>query len=704
MIKQAREVDVYSILSTQPILRKQPKARKPLSTAFDIIDIVTAFDIETTTLSLPYVGKDINSAVAFMYIWQFQIADITVIGHSWEEALKFFQEIKKACQKIQREQRLDGLPLVICFVHNLSFEHTFLSGVYYFNDDECFFRDARKPLYCRMYDCLEFRCSYIQSGMSLAHFTREMGVEEKLSGEKFDYTKIRYPWTELTDYEIEYCVRDVRSLVECMKVRLQKNGDTLQTIPLTNTGYVRRECKEALQPYYLDIKEMLPNLKQFQLLRKAFRGGNTHCYRKYTTKLLDNVYSYDMSSCYPAQQLTQKFPMRKFKSLDDDLREERILKFIGLGYAVVATYYFVGLRLKTKTTIPYLSFSRTKADQVTLDNGRILEAKYCECTLTEIDLEIVIKQYTWDSMKILTAMTAKKDYLPHGYRRLIIKYYENKTKLKGINDPDTLFRYAHNKSMLNAIFGMSCYNVLSEDVLYNGGDFKKIDFTDDEAEKKLMKAKYPYQWGLYTTAYARKMLQEAIDIAGEQMVYCDTDSIKTKGPVKLDALNYKRKRIAEEFGAYADDSKGVRHYMGVFEFEQKYQKFCSCGAKRYAYYNNECKYAETCPNGKVCGLHLTVSGLTTEINEETGFPKASEELGCIENFTENFVWEHSGGTMAIYNDKDDIQFIEPQSGFPIHITKNVAIVPRTYRMTFAKDYKDLILNMKLYGEYKEERK
>lgn len=703
MIKNSNEVDLYSILSACPILRKKPKARKPLATSYDIIDIITAFDIETTTMSLPYIGKDMNSAVSFMYIWQFQIADYTVIGHSWEEALSFFKEIRKACLKIQRENGLESIPLVVCFVHNLSFEHTFLSGVYYFTDEECFFRDARRPLYCRMYDCIEFRCSYMQSNMSLSHFTKEMGVEEKLSGAKYDYNKIRYPWTELTDYEIEYCVRDVRSLVACMKVRMERNGDTLQTIPLTNTGYVRRECRDALKPYYLDIKEMLPNLKQFTLLRDAFRGGNCHCSRKYTTKLLDNVYSYDMSSCYPAQQLTQKFPMGKFKSLDDDLREERILKFIGLGYAVVATYYFTGLKLKTRTTIPYLSFSRTRSHNVILDNGRILEADICECTLTEIDLEIVIKQYTWKSMQIISAMTAKKDYLPLEYRKLIIKYYENKTKLKGFDDMDSLYMYAHNKGMLNSIFGMSCYNALSEDILYDSGNFRKVKYKDEEAEKKLSRAKYPYQWGVYTCALGRKMLQEAIDIAGDRMVYCDTDSIKTLGPVNLDALNEKRKRVAEEFGAYADDRKGTRHYMGVFELDGIYDRFISCGAKRYAYYTNHCKYAKTCEHGKVCGLHLTVSGLTKEINEETGFPKASEELGCIENFEENFVWKNSGGTMSVYNDNDDINLIEPKTGFQIHITKNVAIVPRTYRMTFAKDYEDLILNMKLYGEYKEER-
>jgi hypothetical protein len=128
-----------------------------------------------------------------------------------------------------------------------------------------------------------------------------------LSGQKFDYDKVRFPWTELSDYELEYIVTDVESLVQAMKYRVQRGGDSLVTVPLTSTGYVRRDCKEALKDHYLDLREMKPHEQEYRLLRKAFRGGNTHAYRYYVGQIIDDVYSYDISSSYPTQQLTHPF-------------------------------------------------------------------------------------------------------------------------------------------------------------------------------------------------------------------------------------------------------------------------------------------------------------------------------------------------------------------------------------------------------------
>ena len=82
--------------------------------------------------------------------------------------------MKKAC-------KLGLLPMVIIWIHNAAFEFSFISGLYPFRDDEVFFRDIRKPIYFRMYDAFEFRCSYIQTNLSLAALTKQTGVKMKLS-------------------------------------------------------------------------------------------------------------------------------------------------------------------------------------------------------------------------------------------------------------------------------------------------------------------------------------------------------------------------------------------------------------------------------------------------------------------------------------------------------------------------------------------
>ena len=690
MFASVQDVNFYAELTKYGYIEHKKRARKPSPASRDILNILCAFDIETTTLELPIVDDRTQNAHAFMYIWQFQLNNITIVGRTWEEAEQLFISLSDACKRYRKEKRLEDLPIIIIWVHNLAYEFQFLSGIYAFQNDECFFRDIRKPIYCKMFNCLEFRCSYIQTNMSLSHLTKQLGVKAKLSGQKYDYSKVRFPWTPLTDYELEYCATDVQSLVECMRIKMENDGDNLQTIPLTSTGYVRRDCKQALKPLYLDIKELLPNEKQYRLLRKAFRGGNTHANRKYSGKILDNVFSYDMSSCYPAQQLTKKFPMSPFRWIDDRLTFDRIKRFIDLGYAVVGLYQFKGLRLKKIVSIPYISLARTEAYGFQLDNGRVLEAEYIEMALTEIDLKIVLKQYTFDEIQVQTAMVAQKHYLPQEYRDVIIRYYENKTKLKGVTDPEQIYLYQKSKEKLNGIYGMSAQDPIHAEILYNGGDYARSDYTTGDADKVLSKAKFPYQWGVYTTAYARAALQEAIDVAGPAMVYCDTDSVKTLGRVDLSYINRKRQASAEASKAFADDPKGNRHYMGVFELDGVYDRFITCGAKRYAY--------ET--DGH---MSITVSGVSKAVNEATGVSFAVEELGKLENFHEGFIWRKSAGTMSVYNDDDLFDYTDPETGKKVQIIKNVAIIPTTYEMTYAKDYRRLLQEIDLYGEYKSKR-
>lgn len=711
MFASWEEFDFYTAFQSGGFLKPLPKRKPDRAGGRYLVNVVSAFDIETSRIDLPIENGYKQNSHSFMYIWQFQIEDTTIIGRTWEDFFAMCTRIRDALKKYQEYIKAPTMPVMICWVHNLAYEWQFLQGIYTFENEDVFFRDQRKPIWCRMYDCIEMRCSYMQTNMSLAHLTKQMGVEEKLSGDIFDYSKMRYPWTELNDYEKEYCVRDVRSLVRAMKLRMEKDGDTLQTLPLTSTGYVRRDCKEAIKPLYYDIRDMKPDYAQYRLLRDAFRGGNTHANRKYVGKILDNVASYDMTSCYPAQQLTKKFPMKRFKWLDNKLDLERVMKFIGLGYAVVGRYRFEGLEIKKNVPIPYLSLARThsydfinvpknKRDRKELknggiDNGRILYAGICECALTEIDLEIVIKQYNFDKIYVLSAMVAQKDYLPEPYRKVIQKYYDLKTTLKGTRDPEEAYLYAKSKEKLNSVYGMSCQDPLHAKILYDDGDYTVQDLnkigTPEELKKALSGAAFPYQWGVYVTSYARQALQEAIDVIGfDRMVYCDTDSVKMIGTVNLSGINKRREQLAKRQGAAAVDRKGISHYMGVFEYEGTYDQFITQGAKRYAYVID----------GQ---MGVTVSGVSKEINPETGIPIAVEELKDLKNFKDGMIWHESAGSLSVYNDDDNFYYpVDAERG--VMITPNIAILPNTYQMGFSKDYTALLQDVELYGEYVDRRK
>lgn len=702
MVVEVGNINWTEYLSSFGLVEETKKKRRAAS-KHRTVNAYCAFDIETSTI---WLNKDhsLYDVHSFMYVWQFQIEDYTVKGRTWDEFFTFLEMLKKSLIDIATINHLGNTPYLIIWVHNLAYEWQFLSGLYPFTNEECFFRDTRKPIYCRMFDCFEYRCSYIQTNLSLAALCKQTGVKQKLSGQKFNYDKIRFPWTELTDFEKEYTTTDVESLVKAMKYRVSRGGDNLVTVPLTSTGYVRRECKAALKDYYLDMRELKPGEREYRLLRKAFRGGNTHANRYYVNKIEEDVYSYDISSSYPTQQLTKRFPIRPFKWLDFAGRSaayklKRVMSFIGLGYAVVGTYQFKNMRLHNpREPIPYISLSRCQAmgsDDIDLkiDNGRVMTAAYMEISLTEIDLEIVLSQYDYDSIDIIEAMVAQKDYLPESYRAVIQEYYNKKTALKGDNTEDGLYMYVKSKNMLNAVYGMSATDPVHQDVKYENGDWQVSsyeDFTQEELLKLLKNAAFPYQWGVYTTAYARKQLQDAIALCGDKIIYCDTDSVKTKGDINITRLNDKLKKAAITNKAYADDMNGNRHYIGLFEFDGHYDRFITQGAKRYAYESA----------GK---LGITVAGVSKKINEETGIPFAVEELKRLERFKVGMTWRKAGGSISVYNDADNITYTDPETGNSLLITKNVAIVPSTYVMQYSRAYSLLLNEIQLYEQYQKER-
>lgn len=696
MTNDFRGIDWLSFFRGYGLVPRAKRQRRNKK-GHDLVNVFAAFDIETSTVRLSGENTD---AHAFMYIWQMQIEQYLFKGRTWEEWFDLLALMHVALVQLGEELKTPKNPMLVCWIHNAAFEFSFISGLYPFKDEDCFFRDARKPIYFRMFDAFEFRCSYIQTNLSLAALTKQTGVPLKLSGQKFDYDKIRFPWTELTEFEENYTTTDVSSLVQAMKYRVHMGGDTLLTVPLTSTGYVRRECKASLKDRYLEINSLKPwkgenGVRIYRLLRACFRGGNTHANRFHVGTICNDVYSYDIASSYPTQQLTKKFPMKPFKWLDGDMSIERIMMFMGLGYAVVGQYRFTNIRLKKKNEpIPYISLARCDALNFDIDNGRILKADYLEISLTEIDFEIVYDTYTFDKMEVVQCMVAQKDYLPEEYRAVIQDYFNKKTKLKGDDSEEGKYMYMKSKNMLNSVYGMSATDPIHQEIKYNGGDYLRSGYetmTPEEIEKALKSASFPYQWGVYTTAYARKQLQDAIKLCGDRIIYCDTDSVKTLGDVPIHQLNDALRKRAETVGAFADDMNGKRHYIGVFESDGHYQKFITQGAKRYAYIDD---------NGK---MGVTVAGVSKQINEDTGITFAVEELKSLDRFKPGMKWEKAGGTQAVYNDADDSIYQDPETGKEVHITKNVAIIPTTYVMTHSRDYALLLREIQLYKDFRRER-
>ena len=658
------------------------------------IGITTAFDIETTLLD------DIEQAV--MYIWQWQFGeDVTVIGRTWDEFLDLQKRIK-AC--------LPSEKWLVVFVHNLSHEFQYLKGVYNFLPSDVFAVASRKVVKCDMWGCFEFRCSYKLTNMSLKQFTKKMNVKhQKLSGDEFDYSVKRFPWTELSDKELEYCINDVQGLVEAVNALMNRDGDTLQTIPMTSTGYVRRNAKRAMRAegiHHNFVHSILPDLEIYRALREAFRGGNTHANRYFTGDVVENVHSADRSSSYPAVICNCEFPMTQFiPILPSDLNLDYIARCINIRHkALLMRVKITNLRLRDKYWgCPYLSTDKCrKLNETTTstDNGRILSAYSLETTITDIDLKIILEEYSGE-INFLQAWYASYKKLPQPLIDEVIKYYRDKTELKGVKGQEIYYDKA--KALLNALYGMMAQDPVKHNLIFHQiGDWEEDTSKSDEQllEDSNKRAFLAYQWGVWVTAHSRDALERGIRLVhetgkkteGTYFVYCDTDSVKYTGNVDWSGFNSDRIKECMESGSYATDPSGVTHYMGVFETEDlkdtgyAYRYFKTLGAKKYAYIEREGE-----------GVHCTIAG----VNKAKGGAELDKH-GGLSAFTDDydgtgigFVFRDAGGTEAVYNDSPEIPEVEID-GHHLPITSNMAILPSEYTLGITGDYERIIKFSKSY--------
>ena len=683
-IYSPHEINVQSVLDSTPRIVKKPgnpgRKNRPV-----LLDMVCAFDIETTYL------PDIEQA--FMYVWQFQFGEYTIMGRTWDEFLGFIHRIKAAIKPKER---------ILCFVHNLSFEFQFLRGIYTFTAPEVFCMERRKIVRCEMEGCIEFRCSYIHSNMSLDQFTKKMQCTvRKLTG-TFDYSKIRYPWTPLTDEEIAYCINDVLSLQEAIEKEMQIDGDNLDTIPLTSTGYVRRKSKTALRSkpaFHSYISDQLPDYDLYLALREAFRGGNTHANRLYVGHILENVHSVDRSSSYPDVLVNQNYPVSYFCHRGPCSIDRYTANVYTHKRAALIRIALFNVKLKNYYTgCPYLSKEKCRMIHGGLfDNGRILAARYLETTVTDIDWRIIEDQYSYDNPCIFDSWFARYGRLPQEFITVINDMYKDKTALKG--DPEKGVLYEKIKNMINALYGMTAQNPLKLSFDFYDNDYH---LKDCDPEKELVKynrtAFLAYQWGVWVTAWARWELQRMIDIAGDGVhtkscfIYCDTDSVKYTGDINLDPYNREQIEKSTKNGGFAEDVNGKMHYLGVYEKEHDYNRFVTWGAKRYAYEQDGKTFVTTAGVVKRKGKSSNAGGEELEKN------------GGLEAYKPGFTFRDAGGTEALYNDNVDMWL--DIDGHKLHITDNVCIRPSEYTLGITGEYAMLLkrgeLLFDLWTEYQRE--
>lgn len=218
------------VVTKFPIIR-QLDNNKRLKSAY--YNVPAAFDIETSSFRLN------DRKIGTMYIWQFGIFGKVCYGRTWEE-FKLFIMMLSGIMGLNEQMRL------VVYVHNLQFEFQWIRK--HFTWDKVFLLEKRVPV-TAVTGGIEFRCSLkLAGGISLATVGKNLikYKVEKLTGD-LDYNLVRGSETPLTEQELSYCENDIRVVMAYIMEKIENDGD-VSKIPLTNTGYVRRYCRDACFP------------------------------------------------------------------------------------------------------------------------------------------------------------------------------------------------------------------------------------------------------------------------------------------------------------------------------------------------------------------------------------------------------------------------------------------------------------------------
>lgn len=667
-----------------PTIDKRGYEDKPTITYYNI---PAAFDIETSSF---YDGdpEEPENKRAIMYMWQFGIGGCVTIGRTWDEYIMLMMSLTAILQ-LNKEKRL------AVYVHNLSYEFGFMHKR--FNWDEVFILESRKPTIA-LNGGIEYRDMLkLSGGKKLANIANDLQKYKvkKMVGD-LDYSKIRHSKTPITDKEMKYGENDIRVCLCYIQEKIEQDGG-IAKIPMTNTGYVRRYCRNKCRKRWFKYRKLMNQLqlnpKEYNMLRDGFMGGFTHANFHYVKKVLKLVASYDLTSSYPSVMVLEKFPMAKGEFQWGPLTLEEVETWFDTHCCL--------MHIKIETLVPKLvqdfpisSSKCLKIEGETVDNGRVVSARYLEIICTELDLDTYKTFYDWNELVVTEMITYEKGFLPKVFVEAILDLYVPKTKLKGI--AEKALEYMISKNMLNAAYGMSVTNPLRDIFTYDAWGEPPTKPDIEEAIKTYnddIKRFLFFPWGVWVTAYARHNLFEAIIALGNDYVYADTDSVKfinyeqheqfftdynDRIIEKIEFVAEKRNIPVEKFMP-KNDVKNKTYPIGQWSFEGVYDKFKTLGAKRY-FVLVDGKYELT-----VAGANkaMACKYLTLKRNKDP-FDMFSDGL-CVPT-------EYSGRNILTYIDCETEGVVYDYLGEPLeyHEYTSIHMEASEYNMSMSADFRDFL--------------
>ena len=649
-------------------------------------DCVIMFDTETSKKGVnPVIIKKDGSrkwvnVENHVVAWTISIRSfsknlVTLYGHKPSELV--------SCM-IKIHESMDG-EHTIMYAHNLAYDWVFIRKFIF---DQMGFpveqlnTKSHYPIVIKFENGIIFKDSLILAQRGLEKWALDLGVEHKKAVGKWDYSKIRDQKKRFTPDELAYIENDTLAGVECIDTTMQALNKDIWSIPYTATGIPRGAVQKLAKENggrELFLR-LAADFKQYLKLTMVYHGGYVHGNRYFIDILIDwiETWCYDFVSSYPFVLLAFKYPMEGFKMFRD-CEPEDILKYMD-EYAFMFKFRVSGLKLKDPKE-PMPAFQQSKSFNVingVIDNGRMLQADYAEIYLTELDLDIICRQYKWTNAECVEVERSYKDYLPRWLTDYIFQLFEDKCRLKG--GDKVLYSIA--KSKLNSVYGLMVQKCIRDDLKedYETGEYVPMEKDPEGLYNEYINKRttvLPYQWGVWCTAYAFHNLFDLGACTGSEdgmklWWYSDTDSCYgSKWDVEaVERYNQKCKDLLTANGYGPVTINGHEFWLGVAEhtgLEDEYSEFKTQGAKRYC---GRCK-----DDGE---LHITVAGvpkkgvscLNNDINEFTPGKVFSGDI--TGKLTHTYIY-----TDGIYIDKEG-----NETGDSIDLTECDYLLDSTHIINF----------------------
>ena len=632
-----------------------------------LCDDIVCLDTETSH------NHDENNPIGWVYQWAFTYKDLIVYGRKPSQLVEAFMKIIEANDLYGGVEK--PKKRLVIYIHNMSYDYSYIKE--WLRDafdtyTERMLATSKHKLITYEISGLYFKCSYRLSLKGLDSWAKGLGtVHKKLVG-TIDYDVIRYQDSPLNKKDWKYMFYDVIVLDEAVRKQFAIYGDDVKTVPLTSTGYVRRETKKEAEKEkknrYVFLDSQLDE-DTYNMCRSAFAGGLTHGNSLMEGDIQEGCIRHrDFVSHYPSQQRCYSAPVSKFSTYFDHTQNDGVMSLVELievsqKKCILATIRFENMVLRQGVTLPYAQESKFhdgklgKIDLIS-SNGRIVKMKgEAVVVVNEHDLKWLCKQYLF-GYTILNVKTASRGKFPQYLINVIDRYFILKSECKKIiGDLEAKgidsYKYPEYvearlnetiaKGMLNGIYGMSATDLI-RNVIYETLEGEWVDEkpTDISGELYEYYGKWgsfmAYQLGVWTTSNARNQLMEFVELVGyENFIYADTDSIfyhsTPEIEARIEARNQELREEGDKKGWFVEvDGKKIRYNQFTLEHED---------IVRFKYLHSKC-YAYEVKKGDKIQLKVTIAGVRRKGKKGT----REEELGTIEELEHGKIFTDCGGTIV----------------------------------------------------------